>query len=83
MKSKSFVLGLIFLIAENKSYDKADYRREEKEYAKLTDKVGNERLSRLFVEGQSYSVICDKVVEKVVDNKYNCRNYKLYERKFK
>ena len=43
----------------------------EEEYAELTDKVGNERLSGLLVEGQGYSVVCDKVVEKVVDSKYN------------
>ena len=70
----SFGILFFFLIEEDKRRNKAYRRREEKEHAKLTDKVGNEGLSRLLVEGKGYSAVGDEMIEKVVYKKY-CRRY--------
>ena len=64
----------IFFRKEDERGKKTYGRAEKKQNAELAYKVGNERLSCLFVKGKGYSVICNEMVEKVIYRKYHCRN---------
>ena len=58
-------MSLFLTVKENESGNSAHSTREEEKHTELTDHIGDERLARLGMPNEGYSLIGDEVEEEV------------------